>query len=222
MFSRFRRRTPRQPGRSLWRGVLWGLPLIALLGLAAYLVYLDKTIRDQFEGRRWALPAYVYARSLELFPGARLSADALEKELRLLAYQPLQGVLRPGSYQRRGDTLRVFTRPFTYWDGKEPASDVELQFNGGDLAVLTAVNGGRPLDLARLDPVVIGRIYPAHHEDRVLVKLEQVPGLLRDGLQAVEDKHFYHHWGVDPLAVLRALWANLREGEVVQGGSTLT
>ena len=222
MFSLFRRRSQHKPGRSLWRTALWGLPIVALLGLAAYLVYLDKTIRDQFEGRRWALPAYVYARSLELFPGARLSADALEKELRLLAYQPLNGALRPGAYQRRGDTVRVFTRPFTYWDGKEPAADIELHFNGGDLAVLTAVKDGRSLDLARLDPVVIGRIYPAHHEDRVLVKLEQVPGLLRDGLQAVEDKHFYRHWGVDPLAVLRALWANLREGEVVQGGSTLT
>ncbi len=222
MFSRFRRRTQRKPGRLLRRVLLWGLPVVALLGLAAYLVYLDKAIRDQFEDRRWALPAYVYARSLELFPGARLSADALEKELRLLAYQPLNGTLRPGSYQRHGDTVRVFTRPFTYWDGKEPASDVELQFNGGDLTMLTARNGGRNLDLARLDPVVIGRIYPAHHEDRVLVKLEQVPGLLRDGLQAVEDKNFYRHWGVDPQAVLRALWTNLREGEVVQGGSTLT
>jgi penicillin-binding protein 1C len=39
---------------------------------------------------------------------------------------------------------------------------------------------------------------------------------------AAEDRRFYRHFGVDPLAVVRAAWRNLREGAVVEGGSTLT
>jgi penicillin-binding protein 1A len=39
---------------------------------------------------------------------------------------------------------------------------------------------------------------------------------------AVEDRRFYHHFGIDPIGVLRAAWVNLTAGRVVQGGSTLT
>ncbi len=39
---------------------------------------------------------------------------------------------------------------------------------------------------------------------------------------ATEDKRFYRHLGVDPLAMLRAAWLNLRHGRIVSGGSTVT
>jgi penicillin-binding protein 1B len=42
------------------------------------------------------------------------------------------------------------------------------------------------------------------------------------GLQAVEDRDFKHHIGIDFTAILRASFANLRAGHTVQGGSTLT
>lgn len=74
----------------------------------------------------------------------------------------------------------------------------------------------------RFDPVFIGGIYPAHHEDRLLVKLDEVPELLPKILVAVEDRKFYDHYGIDPLAIGRAFLANLRAGRSVQGGSTIT
>lgn len=223
MSARSRRRRAPASRRLVWLGLFLALVSVAAIGAGAYAVHLDQTVREQFEGKRWTLPAYVYARPLELFPGAPLSAAQLEQELRLLNYRPAaEGPLRAGSYQRQGERVRLVTRPFTYWDGREAAAALELQFEGGMLAALHGLGGAAAPELARLDPAVIGRIYPAHHEDRILLKLEQLPPLLRDGLKAVEDRHFDSHWGVDPLAVLRALWANVREGEVVQGGSTLT
>lgn len=204
-------------------GVVAVLMVAGAVGGGFYIAYLDHTIRGQFEGKRWSLPAYVYARPLELFPGVRLSAAQLEQELRLLDYRAVNGPLRAGTYTRSGEgRLRLMTRPFTYWDGKEAAEAIELQFDGGTLVSMNGLDGKAAPDLARLDPVVIGRIYPAHHEDRVLLKLAEVPPLLRNGLMAVEDRHFYSHWGIDPRAMARATWANLRQGGVVQGGSTLT
>jgi len=70
--------------------------------------------------------------------------------------------------------------------------------------------------------VLVGSFYPAHNEDRVLLKLDDVPISLTDALIAIEDRGFYKHHGIAPLAILRALWANLRARDVVQGGSTLT
>ncbi len=49
-----------------------------------------------------------------------------------------------------------------------------------------------------------------------------VPPVLAAATVAVEDRRFWHHVGVDPLAILRALRVNLAEGRVVEGGSTIT
>ena len=54
------------------------------------------------------------------------------------------------------------------------------------------------------------------------VTLEAVPQHAIDALIATEDRHFYRHFGVNPLAIARAAWDNLEEGEVVSGASTLT
>jgi penicillin-binding protein 1B len=70
--------------------------------------------------------------------------------------------------------------------------------------------------------VQIGSFYPVLKEDRVLVKLNQVPKQLLKSLFAVEDRHFYEHPGISFPAVLRALWTNLLARSIVQGGSTLT
>ncbi len=59
-------------------------------------------------------------------------------------------------------------------------------------------------------------------ERRVLVPLPEVPAHVKQALLAVEDAHFYEHHGVNPWAILRASWANLRALHTVEGGSTLT
>jgi penicillin-binding protein 1A len=54
------------------------------------------------------------------------------------------------------------------------------------------------------------------------VRLKDLPPYLPEAVIATEDRRFYHHFGVDPVGLLRAVVANLRAGHVVQGGSTLT
>ncbi|MGD0006235.1 MAG: biosynthetic peptidoglycan transglycosylase, partial [Anaerolineaceae bacterium] len=52
--------------------------------------------------------------------------------------------------------------------------------------------------------------------------LERIPLALQQATIATEDASFYHNPGVDPLGILRALWINLRGGETLSGGSTIT
>ena len=51
---------------------------------------------------------------------------------------------------------------------------------------------------------------------------DQIPQIMRDAIVAVEDKRFYEHSGVDFVAILRAVWADIRNREIAQGGSTIT
>jgi penicillin-binding protein 1C len=57
---------------------------------------------------------------------------------------------------------------------------------------------------------------------RFRCRLEDVSPRYLEALLALEDRRFFHHPGVDPMAVLRAAWQNLRAGRVVSGASTLT
>jgi penicillin-binding protein 1A len=59
-------------------------------------------------------------------------------------------------------------------------------------------------------------------EDRLPVRLEDVPPPLVRAVIATEDRGFYHHWGIQPTGLFRAFLANLRRGRVAQGGSTIT
>lgn len=74
---------------------------------------------------------------------------------------------------------------------------------------LTDVNGAR---LASLDD----------GEDRVAVKLDQVPQVVVDAVLAVEDRSFFEHQGLDPGGILRATWSDIRGRGSLQGGSTIT
>lgn len=52
--------------------------------------------------------------------------------------------------------------------------------------------------------------------------LDQLPALYPQAVVVVEDRRFYDHNGVDPIAIARAVWVNLRTGSLAEGGSTLT
>src|SRR5262249_35912148 len=150
-----------------------GIAFLVLLALAgAYTLYLDHRVRTEFEGRRFALPARIYARPLELHAGLRLALPDLEDELRELGYKALIEKPDPareaegGWSVRSGERLDVGLRAFMFWDGPQAARQVRLAFDGSTVSGLTDAEG-REVPLARVEPLPIGGIYPAGNEDRV-------------------------------------------------------
>jgi penicillin-binding protein 1A len=59
-------------------------------------------------------------------------------------------------------------------------------------------------------------------EDRVILPPRSIPGTIREAAVAIEDKRFYYHHGVDVRAIVRAAYADVSAGEIVEGGSTIT
>ncbi len=215
--------------RFRWMLLVWialGFTLFTMVVVGIWSLYLDKVVREKFEGKKWSLPARVYSRPLELYEGLPLTPVLFEKELEALGYRTTATVTSSGQVSRRAAsaqevTYDVLTRGFNFWDKHEDSQKFTLRIDAGKVASLMDAKG-IALPLVRMEPEEIGGIYPNNIEDRVLVKLDQLPPLLGETLLAVEDKHFLEHHGVSPEAILRAMWVNAREGEVVQGGSTLT
>jgi len=59
-------------------------------------------------------------------------------------------------------------------------------------------------------------------EDRINVRLEEVPTVMQQAVLATEDRDYYQHGGIDPVGIGRALYNDVRGRGVQQGGSTIT
>ena len=195
---------------------------LAAIGVGAYLIVLDQEITHRFEGRRWSLPARVYAAPLAIYTGLALAPDQLLDELRRLGYREARTreELGSGRYLVSGDRIRATLRPFRFADASRPALAIDVRFRAGRVASVSGASG--PLRYARLEPPVIGSFFASHGEDRLVVVPQDTPSLLIETLKAVEDRNFDSHFGFDIKGMLRALWVNIRAGEIEQGGSTLT
>ena len=193
------------------------LLLIGALGL----LYLDNHIREQFEGKRWAVPAKVYARPLELYAGSPLTLEELRIELQGLGYQFVRKVTLPGQATFSNAKAIVHTRGFEFTDGLESSQRLILDFSNGFLSNISSAQG-QAIPLLRLEPVLVGGIYPLNNEDRDLIQLKDAPDALIQALIAIEDRGFYQHHGISLRGISRAMVANVKAGRFIQGGSTLT
>ncbi|MCU7915715.1 MAG: penicillin-binding protein 1B [Candidatus Thiodiazotropha sp. (ex Gloverina cf. vestifex)] len=217
-----RRSKSRRGGFTHWRR--WMLLTVTALLLAGilYTLYLDGIVQSRFEGQRWAIPAKVYGRSMALFPAATISREQLRQTLDGLGYRRVAHPDLAGSYSANKNRFLLRTRSFQFTDMVRDSDYLEVVFGQQSIELLRRAGNGDPVGHYRLEPRLIGSLTSAHGEDRILLKREALPDLLVSALITVEDRDYFHHLGVDPVAIGRALWANIRATRVVQGGSTLT
>lgn len=198
------------------------IALLLLLGLAGYISYLDITIREAFDGRKFALPARVYGRALEVYPGLKLTPGQFVEELQAIGYHEKPEPNEAATYKYTLKGMEFTTRDFVFGDGPQTGQRLRIEFADGKVTLLQERgNNDRDLPLLRVEPPLIGGIYPGHNEDRTLLKLSQIPRPLIDALIAIEDRKYYSHWGIDPRGIARALYKTV-SGQRIEGGSTLT
>lgn len=197
--------------------------IIIIIGMVAatlYVLRLNTIIVEKFEGKRWDIPAKVYSQPLEIYQGARLSPSELKHTLELLNYKKSSRYDRSGTYSYQQGAYFIHTRGFDYGDTQDKAQVLKVRLKNNQV---NSVQSTRLTDsgIVRLEPVVIGGIYPDNNEDRVLVELKTVPQPLIDALLATEDRSFYQHKGVSIKGIARAIYTMIRGGKR-QGGSTIT
>ncbi len=218
------RQTKSKPSiRSRVLGIFVRLSVIAFVALLIMVLYLDRVITQKFEGQKWALPAHVYTRPLDIYVGQRIQQQDVINELRELGYREQASpaeVSRVGRYYSQEGAVDVFLREFVFWNETQEASRVQIRWQ--DNLIVDLVAGSSAVDDVRIEPRSFGSVSPLSHEDRSLITLEEAPKPLIDALLVMEDRKFYRHFGVDPLGIARAMVRNITAGRTVQGGSTLT
>jgi penicillin-binding protein 1B len=164
----------------------------------------------------------IYSAGQVLAPGVSIEAADLAGTLRRLGYRETRAApATPGQYRREAGAWDLHLRPRSDPQASRPALELRLALDDGRIRELTA-RGGEPLGEIELEPEALTGIGDGANQLRHPVPLATIPKHLVQAVLAAEDHRFYEHQGVDLRAVGRAIWVNVRRGEVVQGGSTLT
>lgn len=136
--------------------------------------------------------------------------------------------------EQNGDTQGRASRRSNVRFGKLAAIAVivfVVLVSGAGLGFLTASIHTMPSLNGDIRPAASSQIFDANGklitnvhsvENRIPVTLNKVPQSLQDAFIAAEDARFYQHSGIDPRGIIRAVWSNITDRGVSEGGSTIT
>jgi 1A family penicillin-binding protein len=166
-------------------------------------------------------PLLIYGAPFFLQAGTSIAESGLLDRLHRLGYRPVTGVPKhPGQYALAADRLLIYLH--AQEETHVPARRITLALGDGRVTEVQVESGGPFESLVSLEPPLVSGMRGGTRQMREWMPLSRMPRGVIDTLLAVEDRRFYTHHGIDPIAVGRALWANVMQGGVVQGGSTIT
>ena len=186
--------------------------------------YLDHLVTRQFEGRRWTLPAQVYAAPLELYAGLPLSPADLEHELQRLQYRRAeQARAARAPTAERATACEVALRPARFADESRAGAAAERSPRRASALESAArcrrARGAGAAPRAAADRQHLPDPRRGSHRRRPRRRCRRC---CRRRSRRSRTASSTRHHGVDPAGMLRALWVNVRAGQIEQGGSTLT
>ena len=205
--------------------LIWAAVPIAsiIIGITIYGIHLSSRVEKRFSARRWSIPSTVYSDTTTLYPGQRLKIALFKDKLKSLGYRDVS--YRPS--QKGEIRFASFSLDIYLNDVKTPSLTrqgfpVNIRYSADRIKSIKRSDRPTLLPILELEPEEVGKFYGSERKRRLVVSIHQVPQHIRYAVLAAEDSRFYDHAGFDPLGILRALYVNLRHGNIRQGGSTIT
>ena len=214
--------------KSLWRRIFkpWvlvffgGLTLIALAIFGYYYVVFSGMIDARLKGGDViARTTSIYAGPLRVEVGHPISKQELINHLDRIGYVDVSknGETNRGRYSAKGNDVEV-----TPGNDSSDFPHIRVTFNGRSVEKLVNVNEKRALQAAFVEPELLTSVSGDKKEKRKIVEYNDLPKNLVNAILAAEDRDFFKHPGVNYKGLLRALLRDTQEGELRQGGSTIT
>jgi penicillin-binding protein 1B len=225
---------PRFRRKSLWRRLVTprriaALGILSVLSLGVFTYYYIKyslIIDAKLNGDVLIRTSGIYANPRVIRTGQNLSLSEVRQMLDAAGYVEAGkgGDTSRGRYSITGTTLGVEPGQTAIVDGTPlfPAVNITFSRSGETIVRLTERGSNRALQSTELEPELIASLSNSEHEKRKIVQYEDIPPNLVNAIVAIEDRRFFEHKGIDYRGLARAVWINVTNREVQQGGSTLT
>ncbi len=196
--------------------------LVVVLFLIRYYYVFDGIIEQKLGKRVSISETEFYGAATVLYPGKRISLAETERKLRRLGYsrQDVAGFSTISTYRIEGDShLFLYNDPSLRKDGNRT---VEVTFGGNTIRSILDPGTKTNVESLSLKPELLSNAINENREKRRYVSYRDIPRVLIDAVLASEDRRFFSHGGIDPIRIVKALIVDVREGDTVQGASTLT
>ena len=204
---------------------IW-IPAALIIGLflaAWYAVRFAQQVEAGFQQNRSIFPSRIYARPAVLYRGMPFAEAGLAQQLGRSGYRSVTGPdVLAGEYMSSSDTWVIGIRPFTHGNGRDEGGKVNVQIDSNGQVVRLTDDTQQDLETVRIEPAEIGAFLSEDGKDRIQVQLSDVPRHLIRAILTSEDRRFFDHGAIDLRRIAGALYANLRNREIVEGASTIT
>jgi penicillin-binding protein 1B len=202
------------------------LPIVIGASLLIYqYMRFSVLVEQRLTGEKGRLPSQVYSRPLVLRAGLVLGPDDLVKLLNGLRYAQREGApTEAGQFSRSAAGVTVFPRPVD--SGAQEPLLVSFATDKQAVTRIKDLRGGggkKRYDEQALEPELVTYLFDENREKRRRVTYEELPDHLVKAVLAIEDKRFFSHPGLDPIALAARALRNLRSDSTIPyGGSTIT
>ena len=199
---------------------------IPVIVIGAYLIryyYVFNGLIEEKLGKRQSVSqTEIYAAPEMLFPGKPMSMEELQARMQRLNYTEVStaNTAAASNYQVVDRDHLILYNDFSL--PEDANRSVEVAFSGGQIKSLTDLSQHQVLKRLAIKPEMLSNAINENREKRRHVSYQDFPRVLINAVLASEDRRFFSHRGVDPIRIIKALIIDVREGDKVQGASTLT
>ena len=203
------------------RFIAWSL-VIGVVSAAALFVYcasLFQELETMMGQTPHFQPSIIYSDAFVLRKGAIYDNTFLTERLKdlRLPYTEADGKIQ---WQSRRFDYPEFVLPLDSPLRPPPQSSLTVEIDDGRVESITM--GENEVDAIALEPTAVAQLAGSHHEIRDYAKLQDIPTPLLQAIISIEDQRFLEHIGFDMRSLARAVWVNLQNRAMSQGGSTIT
>ena len=203
----------------------WGKTFVVLsiLGLTAavgvftyYYVKYGRMIEDKLAAGPFANTSLLYAAQRPVMVGDDAQIAEIAGYLRRCLYTE-SITSRVGWYHIRPDAIEINPGPDAF-----DSEGATIKFDKGKVTQIISLRDHTERTRFMLEPELMTNLFDRSRVKRRIVKFNEIPPMMVNALLSAEDKHFFEHYGFDPVGIVRAVYVDVKQRRGGQGASTLS
>jgi penicillin-binding protein 1B len=181
-----------------------------------YYVKYARMIEDKLAAGPFATTSLLYAAPRPVMIGDDGQINEMAAYLHRCGYSE-SNTSRAGWYHLRPDAIEINPGPDAY-----DSEGATIKVEKGKITQIISLRDHAERTQYYLEPELMTNLFDRARVKRRVVRYEEIPLPMKNALLSAEDKHFFQHYGFDPVGIVRAAYVDVKQRRAGQGASTIT